>query len=67
MINFRSKLAASIDSTSDEIKTGSDSVQQAASGVPADPGLALLPIITILCGVAVGLASVALGVILLVR
>ena len=30
-------------------------------------GLALLPIVAILCGVAVGLGTVALGVVLLVR
>ena len=33
----------------------------------AHSGLALLPIVAILCGVAVGLATVALGVLLLVR
>jgi hypothetical protein len=32
-----------------------------------DPGLALLPIVAILCGVAIGLGTVALGVILIVR
>ena len=35
--------------------------------VQIDPGLALLPIIAILCGVAIGLGTVGLGVILLVR
>ena len=32
-----------------------------------DPGLALLPIIAILCGVAIGLGTIGLGIILLVR
>ena len=39
----------------------------ALEGNDVDPGLALLPIIAILCGVAVGLGTVALGVVLLVR
>ncbi len=39
----------------------------ALEGSEVDPGLALLPIIAILCGVAVGLGTVALGVVLLVR
>ena len=32
-----------------------------------DPGLAILPIIAILCGVAIGLGTVALGLILMIR
>ena len=32
-----------------------------------DPGLAILPIVAILCGVAIGLGTVALGVILMIR
>ena len=32
-----------------------------------DPGLAILPIIAILCGVAIGLGSVALGLIFVIR
>lgn len=35
--------------------------------IKVDPGLALLPIVAILCGVAIGLGTVALGVILMVR
>lgn len=55
----KSKLAASQES-------GQDTSEAAAAAVP-DPGLALLPIITILCGVAIGLGTVALGVVMLVR
>lgn len=35
--------------------------------IEVDPGLAILPIIAILCGVAIGLGTVALGVVLVVR
>ena len=37
------------------------------SGLDVDPGLAILPIIAILCGVAIGLGSVALGLIFVIR
>ena len=37
------------------------------TNIEVDPGLAILPIIAILCGVAIGLGTVALGVILMVR
>ena len=37
------------------------------SGGEVDPGLAILPIIAILCGVAIGLGSVALGLIFVIR
>ena len=35
--------------------------------IKVDPGLAILPIIAILCGVAIGLGTVALGLILMIR
>ena len=35
--------------------------------VKVDPGLAILPVIAILCGVAIGLGTVALGVVLMIR
>ena len=37
------------------------------SNIKVDPDLAILPIIAILCGVAIGLATVALGVVLMIR
>ena len=62
----RSKLAA-IEAGPDSPLSASaeESGQQIAPG--GDQSLALLPVVAILCGVAVGLATVALGVILLVR
>ena len=65
----RSKVAA-VEDGSAESSSSSSSSSSAVSELPgakADPGLALLPVITILCGVAVGLATVALGIIFLVR
>ena len=35
--------------------------------IKVDPGLAILPIIAILCGVAIGLGTVALGLVLMIR
>jgi len=45
------------------VRGGVDALEAA----DVDRELALLPIVAILCGVAVGLGTVALGVILLVR
>lgn len=67
----RTKVAAVGDgSAADKASPASDtsSSSAAATSDRADVNeLALLPIITILCGVAVGLATLALGVIFLVR
>ena len=55
--------AASEDGGASELGSGLVS----AAGPRTHSGLALLPIVAILCGVAVALATVALGVLLLVR
>ena len=58
----RSKLSPIMDDPKDLMSS-----DLATSSEVVDPGLALLPIVAILCGVAIGLGTVALGVILIVR
>ena len=62
----KSKLAA-VESPDSPLSASAEESGQQIGGVGADQSLALLPVVAILCGVAVGLATVALGVILLVR
>jgi hypothetical protein len=69
----RSKLEVGVGAAAAGVMTD-DGVSSSGTGggvaggqQAGDPGLALLPIIAILCGVAVGLTTVALGVVLLVR
>lgn len=57
----RSKLSPIVD---DPQSVGMDADAQQ---IEVDPGLALLPIVAILCGVGIGLGTVALGVVLIVR
>merc|ERR1719225_1667648 len=62
----RSKLSPITDPEATKINHDQELVDH-RSGLDVDPGLAILPIIAILCGVAIGLGSVALGLIFVIR
>ncbi len=68
---LRSKFAASKEEDAVGVSSDNDSASASAAAAAAaaggTSGLALLPIAAILCGVAVGLSTVALGVTLLIK
>ena len=66
-LNLAEKRTAETRSKLSPIMKNPQEDTQLRTNIEVDPGLAILPIVAILCGVAIGLGTVALGVILMVR